>query len=233
MRGSGSLSLKNSTIRLVTISLALLIASPRIIAAYPAGDGNFLFRVENHDVQLAYPNSTRQTRMTNLTASWEQTLNSRLRGGIQLSYLDLSQTSNLLFSGTSSTGYGVGINLQALLIDRQQLEMALRLGYGYQSTDGGTANQNTEYRWHRLEGGVDVTLFPKASVAVLAGASLISLDGEQRDSGVINRITSFSENDPLGYYGGLSIRTDPSGRIGLKWYGGYSQGFYLLFSRNY
>jgi len=218
---------------LVATLIHLLLCVPMARAEYPAGDGHFALWVVNHDVDLTYPNSTRRTRMTNVTASWQQSFSARLRGGIQLSYLDLSQASNPLVSGTSSTGYGVGIDLRGLVIDRNQLQTELRVGYSYQATEGSSANQNTEYRWHRLVGGVDFTLFPRSTVALLTGASLASLDGEQRDTGIINRITDFSEDDPLGYYAGLSIRTDPGGRIGIKWYGGRSQGFYLLFSRKY
>ena len=44
------------------------------------------------------------------------------------------------------------------------------------------------------------------------------------NSGTIDSVIPFTEKDEPGYYGGLELKTDASGSIGLKWYGGNRQG---------
>jgi hypothetical protein len=68
---------------------------------------------------------------------------------------------------------------------------------------------------------------------VLSGVSLTYIDGEQRVSGNLDQIIPFNENENIGYYAGLDLKTDATGSIGLKWYGGAKEGVEFVFRRQF
>ncbi len=212
----------------------LLFTSTMVHAEYTRGDMNFSLFIENEEVGFRYKdNLTLDTRLTRIKVTWDQSLSSWLRGGLNLAYLDVSQPANPVDSGLKTVGYGLGFNLRAIALEQPLLRLAVFFNYDYQATQGSSDNQNTDLNWQEIEGGLDFTVLPQAPAAILLGVSSTAVYGEQNDSGTVNRVTGFREAESLGYHVGVHVRTDASGGIGLKGYGGRSRGFYLYFSRRF
>ncbi len=223
----------NNNTRPVWLLLILLLPAPLFAAAYDGQEVNFSLLVESRNTELRYTHNSRRTKINRISAVWNQDLSSRLSGGIRLAYLDLSQPSNPIPAGMTTTGYGIGFSLLGRLIKRKMLHMNLWFAYDYQATRGSSDEQTTEILWHEMGGGADLIIFPHATVSLLAGAAVTRIDGDERNSGTINRVSTFNEDQPVDYYAGLNIRTDPGGHIGLKWYSGLHQGFTIHFNRQF
>ena len=212
--------------------LGCLFSSPSW-ANYDPTVSDFALFIQHTDIDLAYPATSRQTTSTRLLAVWHEYFSPSLKGGLRLGYLDLSQASNPLPSAQNSTGYSLGFDIHALLVEQRMLHLGLAFAYDYQSTQGSSADQTSDFVWHTGLVGIDMILAPAAQFSVLAGTSLTYLDGEQRVSGNLNQIIPFNEDETIGYYAGLNLRTDATGSIGLKWHGGTMQGVEFVFRREF
>jgi hypothetical protein len=202
-------------------------------ANYDPEVSDFVLFIEHSDTDWIYPAVTVETTTTRLLAVWHESFGQSLKGGLRLAYLDISQATNPLPSGKNATGYGLGIDLHAGLLDRRMLQLDLRFAYDYQSTYGKSTDQTSDFIWHTAEAGLDIIVVPASRLSFLTGVSLTWLDGEQRVAGNINQIIPFSEDEPFGYYAGLDLKTDATGSIGLKYYGGMRQGGELIFRRRF
>ena len=202
-------------------------------ANYDPEVSDFALFIEHTDTMWVYPAVNLETTTTRLLAVWHESFGQSLKGGLRLAYLDISQATNPLPSGKNATGYGLGIDLHAGLLNRQALQLELRFAYDYQSTAGKSSDQVSDFNWHSAEVGLDVIVAPASRFSFLTGASLSWLDGEQRVTGNINQIFAFNEDEPFGYYAGLNLKTDATGSIGLKYYGGFRQGGELIFRRRF
>jgi hypothetical protein len=214
------------------LSLANLFCAPSW-ANYDPTVSDFALLMQHTDMDWAYPTANRQTTTTRLLAVWHESFSPSLKGGLRLAYLDLSQPSNPLASAQNSTGYGLGFDIHALLLDRSLFQLGLVFAYDYQSTQGNSPDQTSDFVWHTGVAGIDMIIAPTAQFSVLAGANLTYIDGEQRVSGNINQVIPFNEDEPLGYYAGLALKTDATGSIGLKWHGGTMQGVEFVFRREF
>ncbi len=194
---------------------------------------DFALFLERSDSQWVYPSVSRETTTTRLLAVWHESFGLLLKGGLRLAYLDVSQAASPVPSGQNVTGYGLGFDLHGRVLDHSKLQLGLYFAYDYQSTRGKSPDQVSDIVWHSGGIGLDMILAPRSRISLLAGASLTWLDGEQRVSGNINRILPFNEDEPFGYYVGLSLKTDATGSIGLKLIGGMRQGGELVFRRRF
>ena len=210
-----------------------LLLSPPAWADDDAGVSDFALFIEHTDTHWVYPTTSLETTTTRLLAIWHEHFGRSLKGGLRLAYLDVSQPDSPLASGQNSTGYGLGVDLHAELLDHRRLQIGLYFTYDYHSTEGKSPDQNSDFVWHRGGLGLDMVLAPSSRLSLLTGASLTWLDGEQRVSGNLNRIIPFRQDEPFGYYAGLSLKTDATGSIGLKYYGGFRQGGELIFRRRF
>lgn len=194
---------------------------------------DFVLFISHKDTEWVYPATSRETTTTRLLAVWHESFGQSLKGGLRLAYLDVSQATNPFPSGQNTTGYGLGFDLHASLVERKTLHLGMRFAYDYQSTRGQSPDQVSDFAWHVGEIGLDMAFAPASRLSFLTGASLTWLDGEQRVSGNINQIIPFSDDEPFGYYVGLSLKTDATGSIGARYYGGIHRGGEFIFRRRF
>lgn len=220
-------------IRLLSYVLMLLTVPCTAQAGLYEDDLDFTLVVASSKTRWLYNNIERETRINSITAIWLQALSDSIRGGLRIAYLDVSQASHPHAVGLNTTGNALGIELQTRLVDTSLLQLSLRFAYDYASTRDSMDDQKIETEWYTTTAGIDVIIAPRNNINLLAGSSLVSVDGEEQLTGTVNEITAFEEHEPLGYYAGLSIKTDKSGSIGLRWHGGHSRGLFLNFSRHF
>lgn len=202
-------------------------------ANYDPTVSDFALFIQHTDMDWSYPTTIRQTTSTHLLAVWHESFSPSFKGGLRLGYLDLSQVTNPLPSAQNSTGYSLGFDLHALLLNQRLLQLGLSLAYDYQSTRGSSSDQTTNFVWHTGLLGADIILAPLAKLSVHTGFSLTYIDGEQRVGGNLNQIIPFNQDDVAGYYVGVNLKTDATGSIGLKWHEGTRQGIEFVFRREF
>ena len=100
--------------------LGCLFSSPSW-ANYDPTVSDFALFIQYTDMDWAYPATSRQTTTTRLLAVWHEYFSPSLKGGLRLGYLDLSQASNPLPSAQNSTGYSLGFDIHALLVEQRML----------------------------------------------------------------------------------------------------------------
>lgn len=220
-------------LHLKSILMLVYLSSTPSWASYDPTVSDFALFIQHTDMDWAYPATTQQTTTSRLLAIWHENFSPSFKGGLRLAYLDVSQASNPLPSAQNSTGYSLGFDLHARLLDHRLLQLGLIFAYDYQSTGGSSTDQTSDFVWHSGIAGIDMIIAPTARLSVLTGASLTYIDGEQRVSGNINQIIPFKEDEPLGYYAGVNLKTDATGSIGFKWHGGTMQGWEFVFRRKF
>ncbi|HID48362.1 MAG TPA: hypothetical protein EYP40_01910 [Chromatiales bacterium] len=183
-------------------------------------------------------NMARNTTVRKLTAGWMQPLASRLRGGLHLAYLDLTQPDNPLAAGQVTTGWGLGLSLDGLLLDGKRVQLLARLSFDYQSTRGETRDpagnlQISDISWGQTVGALDLVIRPTASLDILGGAEYVAIHGTQGNRGPVNTTWTFRNDLSAGYYGGLRLNLGVSGAIRITGYGGGRTGGRLTFSRQF
>ena len=223
----------NLKMRLFPYILVLLSVPSTAQAGFYEDDTDFSLVVASSKTRWLYNNVVRETRIKSVTAKWSQPLTSSLRGGLRISYLNTSQTSHPQTVGLNTTGNALGIELQQQLVNASLLQLYLHFAYDYATTRNNMADQKIELDWNTSTAGIDVVIAPSHPISLLAGSSLVSIDGEEQLTGTINKIATFEEYKSVGYYTGLSLKTDKRGRIGLRWNGGHSKGLFLTFSRQF
>ena len=230
----GTPSMPRNTLNYTRLCLFIGLLFSRPTWAYEdTGINDFVLFIAYSDTEWAYPTVSRETTTTRLLAVWHESFGQSLKGGLRLAYLDVSQATSPLPSGQNATGYGLGFDLHTSLLDHRILQLGLRFAYDYQSTQGKSPDQVSDFVWHAGEAGLDMVVLPVSRLSFLTGASLTWLDGEQRVSGNVNQIIPFSEDEPFGYYAGLNLKTDATGSIGLRYYGGMRQGGEFIFRRRF
>ena len=194
---------------------------------------DFSLTVGSGKTRWVYQDTPRETRLRSITASWSQPMSRSIWGTLNISYLDTSQAAHPQAVGLNTAGDGLGIDLQFELLTAARFQLGLRFAYDYARTENSLAGQQIENTWTTTSLGLDAELSLGQYMWFLAGTGLVSVDGEERLSGAINRVSTFEEETSTGYYAGLNIRTDARGRIGLRWVGGYQTGLFLKFTREY
>ncbi len=219
------------------LSLVLALFSLPVQAGFEADKVDFSFDFGYLEYQwLGADGVARDTTVRKLNAAWLQPLANRLRGGLQLAYLDVVQTDNSLPSGQNPTGWGLGLTLDGLLVDSKLVMLLARLSFDYQATQGASTDtagntQVSDVNWSQAVGGLDLVIRPTRSLDVLAGAEYVAINGKQSNSGPVDSTSTFKNDQPSGYYAGLRINLGDNGAISLKGYGGGRTGARLAFSR--
>jgi hypothetical protein len=213
---------------------AFTICSTSAQAQSESGKVDFSFDFGYLDYQWLYDDGdTRDTTIQRLHARWLQPLTPWLRGGLQLAYLDLTQADNPLPSGQSAVGWGLGITLDGMMLDTRLLLLSGRLSFDYQTTLGESSDQSSDISWGQITGGLDLAIRPTTALDVLAGAEYTVINGTQNNSGSTDTVSTFHNDQPIGYYGGLRLNLGADGAISLKGYWGGRTGYSMAFSRQF
>jgi len=214
--------------------LLVLLITPLVAMARPYDERlDFSLLLGSSTTHWVYNTTSRETQLRSLTASWSQYISPSFRGSLNVSYLDTSQATHPQAVGLNTAGDALGIDLQMQLLSSGRLKLALRFAYDYARTANYLEGQEIENNWVTASLMMDGIYTLSKDTRLLAGVGAVTVDGEERLNGDINKVTPFHEETSEAYYAGLRILTDPRGHIGLRWYGGHKTGLFLNFSRRY
>ena len=200
-------------------------------AEYQTGRISYALDIERSKSDWHYTTSRLRTKQSLLGISWEEALASRLKGGLRIGYLDLSQPDNPIPAAQVTTGYYAGLNLSILLLTTDTFETTFDLDYSYRNSRGTQNSQTAEFVWYQSEAGLNLSWqFLQQTYLTLGGHYHVT-DGEQRLSGTLTQTTVFEQDQHSGYQAGLAYQVDRSGTIGASWLGGNRDGVRIYFNR--
>jgi len=210
--------------------ILLLYFSPSIAWAE---DTNLLvaLHIQVNKIDLQYADTIRQTDIDSLDVIWHQTLNPWLDGIIKLGFLGITQDSNPVPEGQSTTGQYLGIGLRFHLYPGDYLKLFADLDYQYADAESTSTSQTVQMRWHQLSAQLqaEIKLFQYSYLTLSAGT--LKIDGDEHASGTTTAVISFknakSEFGRLGF----KIGVDPISHIGIEVVVGAMEGGRIYFQR--
>jgi len=190
--------------------------------------------VRSNDLSVKYSNSIDKTRDSTIQLTWWQVFSNSIQAKLSLAYVELSQNADSTVRAYDSSGYKIGIGFRGSVFYSEFVSVGLKLSIDYLSTDGSNNLEETvQVTWLEYSGGVDMVFLPENTVSILTGVSYTVIDGEHKVVDVANSAVTFSEDEPEGYYAGVSFKSGRRGKVDVTLHGGHSQGVFLGFSNSF
>lgn len=185
----------------------------------------------NTRMDFQYTASIRETELTSLELAWYEPLTDWLDGGVKLGIIDLTQSSNPLPAGQSTSGNLLGLEFRLHLYRGQNLRLHLDLAYQYTDTQADLANQKVEIRWNQLRGQLqaDIRLVQYTYLTLAAGT--IAIDGDERATGNITSVQPFETSQRAYGRLGVLVGVDPTSHVGIEVNSGAISGGRIFFQR--
>ncbi len=220
--------------RLVAPLLIWILALPA--HAHGGQVSRFRLVIDQSRQTWRYPDSglRNDTRVTRARAVWDEDLGPRLGGTLELTYLDLSQSSLGPYAATGSTGQGLGVGLHYRLIQSRSLGLTLFGNIGYQTTRGDNGTNTTERDWWQSRIGLQLGVPLGRAVTLFGGGAYERIGGEERITGNnLDLRRNFELDEPAYGFAGLRLNLGSAGFIGLRYYAGSRSGGYLAFGNTF
>lgn len=218
----------------LTLSIISVIFSANAFAYDTSDVTEMSLVIQSNDISLKFPNSVDTTKSSTIEVTWWQKFSASLDGRLSVAYVELSQNNNSTVSAYDTSGYELGIGFRGTFFESEFANLGFGVNFDYMATSGETtAKEVTEVSWYKYSGSLDAVFLPLNSISILAGASYTTIDGEYKLVNAANSIVSFSEDQPEGYYAGMSFKSGSSGKVNVTWHGGHRQGVYLVFSNRF
>ncbi|MFL6648038.1 MAG: hypothetical protein ACJ8KO_08750 [Sulfurifustaceae bacterium] len=213
---------------------ALLIATAASaddeIYSFVEGPLDFALSFSHHELPLDYGPAHVDTSVDRASILWRERYGERLQLGLIGGYSLLSQTNNPATAGLDLDGYHAGVSLDLDLVRSSHFDMFFNAVWLYQKVDHADASQRvtiiTREPDARVGAGVTV-----AGVRAYAGARYGRIDGEQRQSGTVNDTRAIHETRRSGAFGGLELRLDENGYVGVIGESGVDRRVGIYFGR--
>lgn len=212
-----------------TLLPILLISSGGAWATQP--DLLVGLQIQSTRMDLQYSSAVRETDLTSLDLLWYQPLTNWLDGGVRIGVTDLTQRSNPIPAGQSTSGNSLGLDFRVHLYRGEQLKLHADMAYLYVDTTADLTGQTVELRWHKISGQLqaDIRLVQYSYLTLATGT--LAVDGNEYASGDITSVQSF-ESARQGFNRlGILIGVDPSGQIGIEVSSGAVSGGRIFFQR--
>lgn len=184
------------------------------------------------DTMFRYGATAVDTRVDQASVFVRQRFGGSLHLGMLGGATALAQTGSAATAGLTLDGYHAGLTLEIEFVTRRSFALFGSVGYVYQSVKSSRDMQSVDLSWDewRARLGAALALGP---VRVFGGAARGSIDGIERTTGTINQTARFSARGSTRAFGGLDLRVDPDGYIGIERRGGIDEGFLIYFRRRF
>ena len=187
--------------------------------------------IQNDRIALQYAAAVRETDFTRLDLLWYEPLTSWLDGSVKLGIIDVTQDSNPIPAGQSTSGNTLSLALRLHLYRGDYLKLHADMTYQYADTSADLTGQTVEMRWHQISGqvGADIRLVQYTYLTLAAGT--IAIDGHEYATGTTNSVQSFQSNKQAFGHLGILIGVDPTSHIGIEVSAGAVSGGRIFFQR--
>ena len=185
----------------------------------------------DQNTSLNFSSNNYETKYQQLGFNWYESFSSYFRAGLELGYINVTQSENLLSSAQYTSGEYIGLLLRFLPIEKDFASLIVNLDYRYHQTKGSSTNQETELVWSETTLSSELQFHITENSSVFVAAEYQILDGRQHDSGNINQTRSFNNLNHQGYRAGIDFALSRSEHIQIEWQTGFRNGVQLYFTR--
>ena len=222
-----------SIIKAVLLSVCSLLPTSMINAAQINNFLEFTLSTQNQSANLKFSSNTYKTKTNQLGINWYEPFTQYFHAGLELGYLEMSQIDNVLASAQFTSGEYTGLLLRFIPLETDTLSLTLNTNYRYSRTAGNSTNQETQFSWNEALFSAELQYQPVINIGLLFAAEYQVLNGEQRDSGDITKITEFTESGRQNYRFGVNFTSNRTGIVGIEWLTGFKSGTRLYFLRKF
>ena len=187
--------------------------------------------IQSTRLDLKYATSVRKTDLNSLELLWSEPLNSWLDGSVKLGVLDLTQSSNPIPAGQSTSGNALGLGLRFHLYRSDRLKLHTDFNYQYADTTSDVSGQKVDTRWHLVSGSLqaDIRIVQYSYLSLTLGA--ITIHGDENATGTVTAAQSFQSKTPGFGRLGILIGVDPTSHVGIEVSAGAMAGGRIYFQR--
>jgi hypothetical protein len=218
------------------LSILLFLPSPFIAAAQINNPSllEFTLSAQHLAADLKFStNSSYRTITNQLGINWYEPFTHYFHGGLEVGYLEMTQADNPLASAQYTSGEYAGLLLRFIPLVTDKLSLSLNLNYRYSQTSGSSTEQETQFAWNSAMFNTELEYQLTNQVGVLVAAEFQSLNGEQRDSGIVSKITEFTESWQQSTRFGVNFFSSRNGVIRIEKITGFRNGTRLYFVRKF
>ena len=191
----------------------------------------FSLYTANQNTSFNFSSNDYETKYQQLGLNWYESFSPYFHAGIEIGYIDVTQTENPLTSAQFTSGEYAGLLLRFLPIEIELISLIVNLNYRYHQTSGKSTNQETEFSWSETSLSSELQFHATENLNVFAAAEYQILDGSQRDSGNTNQVILFNNAIQQGYRAGVDFMLRPSEVIRIEWQSGFRNGVQIYFTR--
>lgn len=185
----------------------------------------------NQNTHFNFSSNNYETKYQQLGLNWYESFSSYFHAGIELGYINVTQTENTLTSAQYTSGEYAGLLLRFLPIEQDFISLIVNLNYRYHQTKGSSTNQETEFVWSETALSSELQFHITENSSVFVAAEYHILDGKQHDSGNINQTRSFNNVNQQGYRTGVDFELRRNEHIQIEWQTGFRNGVQIYFTR--
>lgn len=194
----------------------------------------FALSTQNQTSDLKFSSNTSYKTKTNqLGINWYEPFTHYFHGGLEVGYLEMTQADNPLPSAQYTSGEYAGLLLRFIPLVTDKLSLRLNLNYRYNQTRGSSTDQETQFAWNTALFNTELEYQLTNQVGLLVAAEFQSLNGEQRDSGIVSKIAEFTESRQQSTRFGVNFFSSRNGVIRIEKITGFNNGTRLNFLRKF
>ena len=193
------------------------------------------FSLSTHQLntELNFSGNSYTTKTSQLGIHWYEPFTPSFHGGLEFGYMEMTQLDNPLASARFTAGEYVGLLLRYIPLRTEHLTLSLNFNYRYNQASGSTSGQNTEFTWNEMSYNARLNYQLTQLVGLHFAAEQFYINGVQRDSGTVDKITDFAEKKPESAIIGINLTSDRSGVIAIEQIIGSQRGIRLYFMRKF
>ncbi len=216
----------------------MALSNPAGAAGPPTQDDNgnsvdFSVRLARAKSPLDYGGQDIDTTSRWVGLSLREKVSQRVTLGMYGGYAYVTQTDNPLTQGLELDGYHAGFTLHGILYAGQQATLYYELDYSYQKVEHKGETQTVTIDWFDSRAEIGAIVALTGQVRLYGGGGYGNLDGEERDSGTVNRTRNIKGSERAVGFLGLDLKTDPSGHVGMEARTGMTRRVEIYFKRSY
>ena len=185
----------------------------------------------DQNTHFNFSSNNYETKYQQLGLNWYESFSSYFRAGLEVGYINVTQTQNALASAQYTSGEYAGLLLRFLPIENDFVSLLINLNYRYHQTNGSSTNQETQFIWSETALSSELQFHTTENLSLFIAAEYQILDGNQHDSGNINQTSSFNNVEQQGYRAGIDFMIRRNEHIQIEWQTGFRNGVQIYFTR--
>ena len=188
----------------------------------------------SHDTgDLKINGATLDTSTGRIGIAWRERFSDRVQLGLTGGWASVTTRDDSLTAGRALNGYYAGFLLDVDLLKYDRFDSFANATWRYQQVDHDDGVQRVVIVTREPNFRIGAGLQLGGGVRAYAGVRYQSVGGEERLSGALNQTRAIDSDHEVGGFGGLELRVDPDGYVGINGEWGTDRSVGIYFGRHF